>query len=609
MLLLVRDLLITFGANSLPPGLLPKWPHGSPRPIDPDRQSNLTSPGPVVTTANGPVRGVFRGIFKKSIAWWGIPFAEPPVRLMAPQPLRKTWTEPFDAKKLSANCMDSEDCLYLNVYAPSAALAEKAHPRPVMFWIYGGGYVSGDSSEFGLYDGQHLSESHEIVLVTVNYRLGNLGFMALDALRLEDPNGSTGNYGMQDQNLALKWVQTNIASFGGDPGRVTIFGESAGGMSVMWHLVSPMSKGLFHAAIMESGTSAASFFFQPYKEAASYYEDTAKILKCPAEGGATVQLRCLRALSMDDIQHGAGGEENGSPIPADRSPLYPIMPVGPVIDGTEAGLLDVPIHLVESGRFNKVPFILGANENGGSIFEPMLPLVVPHAKWPVSLFPQSFQLAFAHMFHGNSSKVEAIYSKSEYRGARFPLDSLISRAIRDLIFMCPLRSVASAWTKHGLQAFMYVFHFDYGMIIDNVTHLGDFHAGELPFVFDNWIWAIKALAPVSDPQLMANIMTCKWASFAYTHDPNGGADESKWPPNCLDVNRRYNNWPAYNLTERQFYSLRDAPAVHQIRKDNIYPDDLFPRDPKCDLWDSMSSNLRFEHDDAELRPPDFKLVV
>eukprot|EP00931_Biecheleriopsis_adriatica_P066515 TRINITY_DN4085_c0_g1_i1.p1 TRINITY_DN4085_c0_g1~~TRINITY_DN4085_c0_g1_i1.p1 ORF type:complete len:623 (+),score=77.82 TRINITY_DN4085_c0_g1_i1:69-1937(+) len=580
--------------------LLPKWPKATSPPEDPDSASRMKSPGPIVSTENGPVRGVYRGLSRRSVAWWGIPFAEPPVgalRLRAPQALNRNWSTPLEASHIPKSCQAVEDCLYLNVYAPSKV--SNTSGLPVMVWIYGGGFVVGDNYELGLYDGQHLCEQHGVVLVAMNYRLGNLGFMALEALKQEDPDSSTGNYGVQDQNLALKWVQRNIANFGGDPGQVTLFGESAGGMSVMWHLVSPSSKGLFHAAIMESGTSALSYFFQRFEDASSYHEETAEILKCPAALGAAAQLKCLRDLPMESILHGAGSEllrgAEVTPRPKDHSPLYPVMPVGPVIDGTSVGLMDVPIKLVEGGHFNKVPLITGANENGGTIFEPYIGRLVPGARWPASVFHESLQRAVDYMFSSNASIVNHTYSLDEYRSALGPEDLLLSRLIRDLVFLCPARSLASAWTKHGVPAFMYVFEFRYGLLVDRGLHLGDFHAGELPFVFKNWIWAVRAAGPLTSPARMSDIMSCKWTSFAYAHDPNGGPDESRWPPHCKAVNQRYSDWPRYSLVDRKFYSLKDRPEVRPILPDNRFPDDLFPRDEKCDLWDDMAPYLRFAH--------------
>merc|ERR1712178_599949 len=127
---------------------------------------------------------------------------------------------------------------------------------------------------------------------------------------------------------------------------------------------------------------------------------------------------------------------------------------------------------------------------------------------------------------------------------------------------------------------MYVFHFDYGLLLDDVLHLGDFHAGELPFVFKNWMPLVKAAAPAQEAGLMSDIMSCKWTSFAYSLDPNG-ASESVWPPGCAHINRKYSAWPIFGIHDQQFYHLTSHPDIRQIRSDNYYPDDLFPRNEKC----------------------------
>lgn len=554
--------------------------------------------GPLVSTANGPVRGVLRGFEEKSASWWGIPFAEPPVgnlRFRSPQPLQRTWTEPFDAEKAGSPCLQilglpvlgQEDCLYLNVHAPTKPRTTGA--LPVMIWIYGGAYTMGDGFEFGLYDGKNLAEYHDVVVVTMNYRLSGLGFFALDALKQEDPHLSTGNYALHDQQLAMRWVQTNIANFGGDPGRVTLFGQSAGAFSVMWHLVSIQSKGLFHAAIMESGNTALSWFFQPYEKATSMYEDIARAMGCPA---SPEQLGCLRALPamkfVDQAVQSGNASKKEMFRPAVHTPLWPLLPNGPVIDGSEFGLLDVPLSLVHAGRFNKVPLILGANANDGTIFEPQLGLVVPGVSWPVSLKPQEVKQVFAFFFENNVSQVDKVYKLQEYATAPWKEDAMLSRMMRDLIFLCPSRALAMAFAEQGMPTFLYVFDYQFGFLADEIVRISDFHAGETFFVWRNFLEAVKVLAPDQTPFDMANTMSCKWASFAYTHDPNGGDDRSRWPPNCEKVNAAMSAWPRFDLQQRFFYLLNDHPEIRQVRADNRYPEDLFPRDEKCDLWDKLS---------------------
>lgn len=548
----------------------------------------------VVPTVNGPVQGVFRDFAQQSASWWGIRYAEPPVganRFKEPKAYKETWTTPRLANQIPIQCIQlagkstsgSEDCLFLNVHAPAI---KNSSALPVMVFFYGGGFSEGSSYEMGLYDGQHLSSRHDVIIVTLNYRLCALGFMALDALQNEHESGSTGNHGLQDQQMALQWVRQNIRYFGGNPQLVTIFGESAGAFSVMWHLVSPKSKGLFQAAIMESGTVDVTFFFQPLAQAKAYYEDLAKRLGCPTSPS---QLECLRKLpapTLIEVESGLDGHR-----PKVRSPLWPLMPNGPAIDGTESGLLDVPMKLVREGRFNRVPLLLGSNENGGSIFEPMLPIVLPGVRLPVKRFPETLDIAMSYFFQDNVSKVEAVYLQKEFGDG----DKLIKRMIRDLIFMCPLRALASAWFSSGLPTILYVFDFSYGLA--RWIGLGDFHGSELPFVFRNWLEFIKPIDPFQSPRRMSDIISCKWTSFAHGHDPNGGTNESKWLPGCQDIHGRYSAWPSFG-PERFFYTLKAVPEVHGILADNYYPDDTFPRDEKCDLWDHLGMYMPWVYEDV-----------
>ncbi|HEV2783772.1 MAG TPA: carboxylesterase family protein, partial [Actinophytocola sp.] len=209
-------------------------------------------------TDRGPVRGVVAGDYR---LFQGIPFAAPPVgelRWRPPQP-PAPWRDPLDATAPRGACAQpgsfgrpetfNEDCLYLNVTTPRRA----GHRLPVMVWIHGGSYTTGSGA---IYDARKLAVEGGVVVVTINYRLGPLGFLALPALTGEQPGIQSGNYGIEDQQAALRWVRRNAAAFGGDPGNVTIFGESAGSGSVCAHLVSPTAAGLFHRAIGQSYSCA-----------------------------------------------------------------------------------------------------------------------------------------------------------------------------------------------------------------------------------------------------------------------------------------------------------------------------------------------------------------
>jgi len=253
-----------------------------------------------VRTAAGPVVGIAAetaGV----CAWLGMPYATPPVgdrRWRRPEPAAP-WGKPLKAEKFGERCAQfgllgtpgktkprgSENCLYLNVYSP-----DPGGKAPVMVWIHGGGLMSGSGGS-ALYTGDRLAAAQDVVVVTINYRLGVFGFLAHPGFREEDSDGSVGGYGMMDQIAALKWVRQNIAAFGGDPDNVTIFGESAGGWSVCQLMASPAAKGLFHRAIQQSGNCNQS---RPLGQGFAFGKDFADKLGC----GST---DCLRAKPADEI--------------------------------------------------------------------------------------------------------------------------------------------------------------------------------------------------------------------------------------------------------------------------------------------------------------------
>lgn len=312
-----------------------------------------------------------------------------------------------------------EDCLYLSVYVPTNAV--KSGNVPVMFWIYGGAYILGDSFEFGWYDGQTLANARNVIVVAPNYRVGALGFLGHSALQKEDADGSTGNYGVQDQQLALKWVQENIGAFGGDASRVTIFGESAGAFSVCWHLANARSKGLFSAAIIESGSCDPVQFMQPLPDAVAFGALYAASLGCKDADPRA----CLRALSASDItqalptaldpswpasetvihQYGAAANMPEDVLKASLPPFAPLFAWGPVVDGSEAGTPAIPLHRIRKGQWNKVPVIIGSNDDEGSIFIPFAALVVKGVSLPLT--DAGLELAIAH-FVGDKNAPAAL---------------------------------------------------------------------------------------------------------------------------------------------------------------------------------------------------------
>jgi carboxylesterase type B len=565
-------------------------------------------PQPVVDTEFGKVAGLTRAYKEPSEKrtrpvdmFWGIPFAAPPTgtnRFKPPQPFNKPWAPATrDASHilwahictqidLAGNLhLGQEDCLYLNVARPTGANSNSN--LPVFIWIYGGGYFIGDGYEFGVYDAGHIVGTHEYVVVSMNYRLSGLGFMALPELM--DESQTTGNYGVQDQRAAMQWVQRNIKNFGGDPSQVTIAGESAGAFSTMWHLTSPGSKGLFHGAIMESGTSSVNWFFQNKTEAFEFYDDFAAILGCNLTKGEK-RLACLRklphhtfVLSFGQMIKDIAAKMLHLPIPKDipdfAPPLWPLMPFGPVIDGTQAGLPDVPLKLVQRGEFNKVPLILGSNKDGGAYFGPIVQLLWGNVQ------PNIRELAEWFL----PEKEDQRKMLSLYGGTDFPNDMRrTGRVMRDIVFMCADRALAGAWSKAGLPTHLYTFAFDFGPNIVERA-LGDAHAFELPFVWKNYDKVLGYLAKdEKNYSQMSDIMSCTWASFVKCQAPKCPSP----PPNCDDTLGGVVDWPQFSNSARKIMSFKLPTTVESIKSTGVYPTDDFPGDDRCDFWDTAHLDWR-----------------
>ena len=271
------------------------------------------------------------------------------------------------------------------IFAPVNA----SGPLPVMVWIHGGGFIGGDGNVSAA-----ALAARGVAVVTVQYRLGIFGFLALPELAAESGTNSTGNLGVQDQAFALRWVRDNAGAFGGDAARVTIFGESAGAFSVCYHLASPGSAGLFAGAIMESGSCEAMQLFHDYPHAVAYSQEIAAAVGCPGTGAAL--LACLRAARAAALQL----NQTISPVAAARAaragappamlralgkvlpPLYPVMSWGPTVDGSPAGLLHTPIVALQSGAWNRVPLLAGTNKNEVRPCVHSRDRVVPRARAP-----------------------------------------------------------------------------------------------------------------------------------------------------------------------------------------------------------------------------------
>lgn len=519
----------------------------------------------LVMTTEGPVLGTAEKD-GKSCVYKGIPYATPPVgdlRWRAPLSDQKR-REVLKADKFGPQCMQkgnemplglgaeqissSEDCLYLNIWRPA-----RAGKFAVMVWIHGGALLNGAGSR-SIYWGDRLVPEKEIVLVTINYRLGPFGFLSHRDFALEDPNGSSGNYGLLDQVQALRWVKENIANFGGDPNNVTIFGESAGGWSVCNLLACPLAKGLFHRAIIQSGGCAST---KTAEEGFKDGDEFAQKLGCET-GGA----RCMRAKSAEQILEAMSKGDGGSLTQTIEKELKFVFV--PHEDGY--ALKETPIDAIRAGRYNNVPLMVGTNRDEIKLYS----LAIPGAR----LLPASLVDSFAEQLaksqglneEQTQEQVQTFKRLYPYKNYNRPADAGID-AIGDVALGCPCFEAVEASAIHQAKTFYYRFDYDDNAFPDMV---GAAHSVEISFIFNTndrqpssilyWKHQLKKAQPLTE------IMMSYWTNFAKTGDPNGaGLPE----------------WPSYNLDSRMRIYL-DLP-VHTGATENL---------SRCEFWRSQNIRLK-----------------
>ena len=490
---------------------------------------------PVVHIDGGLVRGAdVAGVD----SFLGLPYAAPPTGKLRWRPPQSasSWSGVRDATQFGAGCPQvltgnpflppgtiSEDCLNLNVYTPTL---RRGSDRPVLVWIHGGGLVQDGGRN---YDGTKLAATGAVV-VTINYRLGALGFLAHPALA---SHGAAGNYGLMDQQAALRWVQRNIARFGGDPRNVTIAGQSAGGLSVLAQLVSPGARGLFQKAIVQSGTFALNQ--RPLAAAEASGEKFAQSVGCADQTAA-----CLRSVPVSDLVSKFGVEIPG------------------VVDGS---VLTQPIGTaLARGQFARVPVINGITHDEELLFVDGLKLTVSQGTniplaAPLDGSEATYEADIAQALGVSPARAAAIAAVYPLSADPTRPDEVFGLAVSDASFACPALQVDRWTAARGVPTYAYQFNDDNAPVNILGFSLGlATHGAELPYLFDQPNTPVKLNAA---QQALAASMRTDWASFAGTGNPSS----------------RVLPWPSFNGTR----VLSLVPLQSQVTTD-------FATAHHCSFW-------------------------
>jgi para-nitrobenzyl esterase len=470
----------------------------------------------------------------------GIPFAAPPVGDLRWQPPHDAphWQQTLQATKFANTCVqpqrgvfaspsNTEDCLYLNVFTPKTE-PDPAARQPVMVWFYGGGLFSGESND---YDGSKLARRGNVIVVTTNYRVGALGFFSHPAINAEDH--PFANYGIMDQQSALRWVQRNIAAFGGDPGNVTIFGQSGGGTAVMSNLVSPLSKGLFHRAINQSGTRIA---VTPPATMLKLGEEFAVSAGC-----ADQSAKCLRSLTVNQVLDNQAG-------------ILRVVPDFPTVDGTI-----IPHRALEAfskGLFNQVPIMTGLVADEQAYFLPE-----PNTRKPLTA--DDFNLYAASFGAAHTQTLLAKYPLASY-----PSPSLAEIAMAQGFKACTARLLDQQWAKYvPVYAYQFADRTAPSYFPDVSYPMRAYHTAELQYLFPRFRGGQGTSHPLNDTQeRLSDLMVDYWTTFARTGTPDQSSNHALAP------------WPRYSVEKDNVLYL-DLPGPKIA--------DGYGKANDCDLWDKI----------------------
>jgi len=536
--------------------------------------STVSISEPVVQIAAGTLRGTNAG---SAIAFRGIPYARPPVgelRWQPPQPplpwqgvrealqpgsactQRSSGLTPFIAPMAQAYgsnfeqppIKSSEDCLYLDVWVPEWPVKRAL---PVMVWLHGGSNTVGSGAQ-STYDGVSLTR-HGVLLVTLNYRLGVMGFFSHPELTAESPHHSSGNYGLLDQLAALNWVKQNIAQFGGDPDNVTLFGESAGAIDAAQLMTSPLAAGLFKRVISESGPAFGS------GQTLSQAEAFGSAVSALAPGNAqSTPLEKLRALPVAEVE--ALVLKAKEHFPADITAAT-----------TDSWVLPKsPQQAFITGSIQKVDLLIGLNGRELSAFRLSAAAAAKSPGGPSSVADsgglKKVSEAARPYFGGWTNPAIAVYFGRILVNKKAGLDG----AANDLIGACPVGAIASLTSASGQHVFVY--RFDRSIPGKGEGELGAFHSLEVPYVFGSlrnreWQW----LPATADDESLSELLQTYWTNFAKTSNPNA----SGLP-----------NWPAWSDDQKEFLVVKQDASVTAQR--NFPP--LFSRLGANELKQSFKAN-------------------
>lgn len=498
---------------------------------------------PVVTVEQGSLRGIEQHGVDRFL---GVPYAAPPVGRLRWRPPRPAlhWSGTRSATAPGAGCpqpgsdgtvVGSEDCLHLNVYAPTRPASS---PRPVMVWIHGGSFTSGAGS---IYDGSALA-ARGYVVVTINYRLGALGFLGLPSLAAESSEHVSGQYGLMDQQAALRWVHRNAAAFGGDARNVTLFGESAGGASVCANLTSPTAAGLFQRAIAES------VCINPTPSQSAAQEQGKRLAHDIGCGTAKDAATCLRRMPVEAVVRHQGWEWSV----ARGAPLLPL-----------------PIdEALREGRHHHMPVLAGANHDEGTTF-----IIQGYQDNPLQ--PKEYLPALVHHFGPKAARaIMRHYPLSAYGGD--PVQAL-STAVGDGLFSCGVYR-ANTYLQRTQSQPVYAYEFNDRRptpYAPDQGGLGAFHGSEVTYIFQRIVDQFgHSRRPSFRPaqQALSNTMARYWTHFATAGNPNNSKDP---------------NWPVF--TEQ-------SHAVQSLSPHAVHPEYHFAAEHQCTFWQNLSEkNLIDSH--------------